>query len=258
MLGSLACGQGPSLLARKLAARRLAARSLVALGLLALSNLSGCADGPFAQLRTLNPRVRQEWAEDARLGPSYHDRIAGLRALGDSAHRMEPAQRAQVVSRLGELLRKEPNQLLRLEAVRALGKFPEPEASTLLVAGLRDPESDIRIVACEALGERGGDQAVAALAAVLKDEDDQDVRIAAAKQLARFPQPQSVNALAVALDDTDPALQLCAVESLRQCSGQDFGNDLQAWRQFAQSQTPQIKQQQPTVAERILNGQFVD
>jgi hypothetical protein len=42
----------------------------------------------------------------------------------------------------------------------------------------------------------------------------------------------------MALDDPDPALQRRAVESLRQVTGRDFGNDVVAWRTYVQGGEP--------------------
>ena len=49
---------------------------------------------------------------------------------------------------------------------------------------------------------------------------------------------QRINELEVALLDRDPAMQFAGVQSLRQASGEDLGNDVQAWRQYVASLTP--------------------
>jgi hypothetical protein len=45
--------------------------------------------------------------------------------------------------------------------------------------------------------------------------------------------------LAAALEEGDPAMQFRAVQSLRSVSGRDFGNDANAWREFANGGNPQ-------------------
>lgn len=74
--------------------------------------------------------------------------------------------------------------------------------------------------------------------------------MAAARELRRFQDPLAYQALGLALQDEDPALQYRAVESLREASGKDYGNDLQAWQQFAQGQDPG-PEYSPSVAERL-------
>ena len=44
---------------------------------------------------------------------------------------------------------------------------------------------------------------------------------------------QAIPVLARALEDGDPAVQYRAVASLKQVSGRDLGNDVNAWREWA-------------------------
>jgi hypothetical protein len=44
---------------------------------------------------------------------------------------------------------------------------------------------------------------------------------------------QSVAGLAAALKDRDPAMQYAGVEAMKQVADEDLGNDVQAWRQYA-------------------------
>ena len=55
--------------------------------------------------------------------------------------------------------------------------------------------------------------------------------------------------LARALEDPDPAVQYRVVDSLRQVSGRDLGNDVNAWRAWAAD--PEARDTQPTMAETI-------
>ena len=77
-----------------------------------------------------------------------------------------------------------------------------------------------------------------------------DVRIAAARELRRFPDRVAYEALGLALQEDDPALQYRAVESLKEASGKNYGNNLQAWQQFAEGKDPG-PEYTPSVADRV-------
>ena len=99
----------------------------------------------------------------------------------------------------------------------------------------RDGHTEVRVVAAEAWGSRGGDEAIAVLAAAVADETDIDVRLAATRALGQLADPKFsdrrlVAAIQPALDNDDPALQYRAVASLRSVTGADYGNDVEAWR----------------------------
>jgi HEAT repeat protein len=59
------------------------------------------------------------------------------------------------------------------------------------------------------------------------------VRLRALKMLGELKDKQAIPVLARALEDADPAVQYRAVASLKQVSGRDLGNDVNAWREWA-------------------------
>jgi HEAT repeat protein len=133
--------------------------------------------------------------------------------------------------------------------VRVVAKCATATGTQVALAAIKDPDSDVRLVACDALGKRGGPPAVAALCDALKLDLESDVRLAAAKALGETHDPAAVPALGAALEDQDPAMQYRAVNSLRAISGKDLGNDVQRWRLYAKGQLPP----EPTFAERLRN-----
>jgi hypothetical protein len=58
-----------------------------------------------------------------------------------------------------------------------------------------------------------------------------------------------VAALGSALEDRDPALQYLAMESLKQVSGRDYGQDSRLWKQYVQGQTP--VREEKSIAQRV-------
>lgn len=66
----------------------------------------------------------------------------------------------------------------------------------------------------------------------LKDAE-LDVRLSAIRTLGSLRDKAAIPTLAKALEDPDPAVQYRAVASLKQVSGRDLGDDVNAWREWA-------------------------
>ena len=124
----------------------------------------------------------------------------------------------------------------------------------ILLAGLNDSDTETRRFACESLGRRGGPESVRELSRVATSDADADVRLAAVKGLGYTRDRAALAPLAEALADSNPAMQYRAQESLRAVSGRDFGADVQAWREYAQSgntEAPEVN-----LVERLRRSLF--
>jgi len=87
------------------------------------------------------------------------ERIAVLREMRNGGNQ------ATSINSLTESIRKENDVLIRAEIVRTAGTIPGSEADSLLqTAALEDPANEVRVAACETLGNRGGAAAVEPLA----------------------------------------------------------------------------------------------
>lgn len=73
----------------------------------------------------------------------------------------------------------------------------------------------------------------------LKDAE-LDVRLSAIRTLGSLRDKAAIPTLAKALEDPDPAVQYRAVASLKQVSGRDLGDDVNAWREWALDQLPAV------------------
>ena len=162
---------------------------------------------------------------------------------------MPPQQQEQVAVELAQQYTDEADPLLRAEIVRTLAKFPTSTATAKLHAALSDSDSDVRLAACQAWGQRRGPEATAALAETLNRDSDLDVRLEAARALGTTHDPAAVAALGLALEEKDPAMQRRAVESLREVTGKDLGNNVDNWRQYVKGEAP--TNSTPSLAERF-------
>jgi len=91
----------------------------------------------------------------------YHQRLAAIAALGERAAEMDGATAQRTTGQLTQIVRSDPNPLIRKEAVRALGGFPGQLTGPALQAALQDEQTLVRTAACEALGRQGGPAALA-------------------------------------------------------------------------------------------------
>jgi HEAT repeat protein len=201
---------------------------------LALLPASGCtspgsslAFWPFNHAKKAHPGV---------ISPT--DQIAMLRDLSKKASTRTAQQKSEIAANLVSMLPKESDPLVRAQVIRTMRHFPTPATLGAVRAAAKDSEADVRLAACESLGQMGGADVVATLAEALKSDVDADVRLAAARALGQTHDPSAVAVLGGALDDTDPAMQYRVVMSLKDATGKDLGNDVHRWQQYVKGEVP--------------------
>jgi HEAT repeat protein len=161
-------------------------------------------------------------------------RIDSLATRAASFNRAEADRHAQS---LADSLSSDSATPVKMAAVRCLGKLPSPAAVDVLGQALRDSDAVVRAEACRALGRIDAPAALQLLADALSQEQDVDAKLAAVRGLGHFQDPRAVQALGSALDDRDPAVQYVAMQSLKNCTGEDLGDDVRRWRELAENPT---------------------
>jgi len=208
--------------------------SLAPLAICCLIAVSGCADSA----RSFNKFVSRPFKKtpEEELGiKTPQDRVDELRQLAKSAEKQSQAVQERVVAELAEEYRLESDAWVRREILRALANYPQNQAGAVLVDALGDAEVETRRVACAGLGTRGDAIAVQQLARVVGSETNVDVRLAAVEALGRTGDHSAVKPLVDVLTDPDPAMQWQTQQALAAASGRDYGNDVEAWREYAQT-----------------------
>lgn len=224
--------------------------TLAALGLLP-GLLAGCADGMVPEMRSLNPWVRQQWAQDEQFGATYHRKVADLAAVRSSAKGLAAPEQERVAQELARRLQEEQNSVMRAELLRTMGSLDAPTALASIQTALTDQHPQVRVAACRALGRHPSPEALQSLGTVVSSDADLDVRIAAARELGKSSDPEAAKALRPALDDNDAGLQLVAMDSLRTLTGRtQYGNHVPTWRQYLDGGDP-APPPAPTVAESL-------
>lgn len=212
----------------------------------------GCTDLQKSTRETYDRMSGREALEkQARAGvEAPGERIKELRLLAKEAPSRPQDEQEEVSFNLARTIKTEQDPLIRAEIIRTLGAFQTDSATAVLLAGLNDPDDDVRIACCDALGRRGGPQAIEALGKLIADDSNIDVRLAAARALGETEDQAAIAALAPGLDDPDPALQYRTVQSLQKVTGHRYGNDVNEWREFVAGRraTPPAP---PSLAERF-------
>ncbi|MEX0678424.1 MAG: HEAT repeat domain-containing protein [Pirellulales bacterium] len=196
--------------------------------------LAGCAE-TASRMNDVVTRPFRKTPEQELGIKTPKDRVAELRALTKRAKRQSLAEQERFVAELAEEIKRENEPWVRREVLRALSAYPQPAAGAVLVAALGDSDVETRRVACAGLGVRGDQTAVRELARVVASDTNVDVRLAAVGALGRSGNREALGPLAEALVDSDPAMQSQAQRALVAASGRDFGNNAQAWREYAQT-----------------------
>ena len=213
--------------------------------------LSGCRTGPLADFYAYNPLNRQG-PEESEYGPAPAVRRQQVQQLAKRIRKMPPTEQIAMAADLSLQMQNEVDPIVRADIVRALGKVNTQATQQSLNMAMHDAEACVRLAACEAWREVGGQEAVAALSEMIASDTDNDVRLEATRALGAFNDPAAVRGLSVALDDANAALQYRAMESLKQVSGQELGYDVVAWRNYVDATAPaESPREGPTLVERF-------
>ena len=165
-------------------------------------------------------------------------REASIREMGARADNATEGDQLAMCEELAQQIRTEPDPLVRRAIQETIAEFRVPLASAVLVAGLNDDNRDVRTVCCRMLGQRQDPAGLAPLSRIVGADADAEVRMAAIDALGKYKSPASVQALAAAVKDRDPAMQYAGVQAMKNASGEDLGNDVEAWRQYAERVAP--------------------
>lgn len=215
-------------------------RTAVLLPALAGLAMTGCAGWlPWGSSETTKKQA-------ATYGQTADQRIAELKKEASEANAGDSAAQVAFTQGLIQTLLSEHDPRVRCSILEIAAGFETPAAAAICEGGLQDPDMRVRIKACDVCGKRGS-EAVPLLAAAIETDDEVDVRLQAVRALGESEEASAIPVLARALEDPDPAIQYRAVAALRQVSGRDLGNDVNAWRTWAAD--PAVRDAEPTMAE---------
>lgn len=194
--------------------------ALVAWALVGAAALCGCHSWPF-------------YHKDRTTIITPPMRVAAIREIGPRGRDATQAEQQKMCEQLAAQIRTEADPIVRRAIQETIAEFENPLAEAVLTAGLDDDDRDVRMVCCRLLGERKADAAAAKLSVKVSTDPDIDVRMAAVDALGQLKGSEAIKGLAVAVKDRDPAMQFAGVEAMKSSTGEDLGNDVSAWRLYA-------------------------
>jgi hypothetical protein len=171
--------------------------------------------------------------EKERYGLTADQRIKELRQQAQEARNATPAAQAAFTTELVSTMLAEHDPRVRARIIGLAAEFNEDAARAICVGGLDDPDAMVRMAACDAWVEIGGSEAVRHLAHRYRSDDDIDVRLHVLRAIGDLGDDEAVPVLAEALEAADPAVQYRAVAALKDVTGEDLGNDVNVWREWA-------------------------
>ncbi len=200
--------------------------------------LSGCRNGGFVDLNGLH---HMPWAEKPDRMPGViapHERLSLYQSLTQEARHADSGRREEIATRLAREIKDEVDPMLRAEIIRSLGRIDSPTSLIVLEAAMKDSSDRVRMLACEAWGRVGGDRALVALEAAVASDPCVDVRLAATRALGEIRHPGAIAVLGRGLNDRDPAIQYRSMQSLKQVTGENFGDNVGHWQEYIATGRP--------------------
>lgn len=213
--------------------------------------MAGCNDGPFYQLKQLNPVFRKQWEQDRAMGPIFDDRMAEVRKLSSHLRRCPDSEKQQWQAHLENLVANDPSPDIRREAVLAMNHVsPSLTLASLKKASL-DENEKVRIAVCSVLGSYGDAESLRMMEPLVTSDESKSVRVAAIQALGSQKGDDAKAILGKALEDRSPALQFQASMALQNVTGKKFGGDVAKWKRYLQGE--EVEEDSPSLAERLTD-----
>lgn len=199
---------------------------------LSVVGLTGCMDGPFYELKKVNPFFIAEWRADKKHGPTFQDKYAELVKLEGRIARLNSAEQASWIPKLEEIVRSNASPEMRRQAVLCIAQIPSESVETAIKLATTDDVEKVRLAACEAWKSRTSEEGKNLLLTLARTDESNSVRQAAVSSLSSFNDPTVIRELGTLLDDTSPAIQYEVAQSLTAITGQELGGDISGWKDY--------------------------
>jgi len=210
----------------------------------------GCTDGPFFQMKKLNPYIQSQWRKDRQKAVVFSQRVDEMRLLQRQFASMPDEEQTRWVRQLDSILKTETSPEIRREAVLALERVSQRQDAVATIASLsKDKNEKVRLAVASALGNHDNPQASSALMAMAQTDASTNVRLVATKALGKHPTEEVRAFLASRLEDRSPAMQYQASLALKDITGKDYGGDIESWKRFLQGED--VPEPRPSLADSL-------
>lgn len=211
---------------------------LIAFVCLVMAFFSGCRNGSLVDTDGLH---YMPWSEKPHQMPGIvppHERLSLYQGLAKESQQAEPQRREEIATRLARDIKEEADPMLRAEIIRSLGKIDSPTSLIVLEAAMKDSSDRVRMLACEAWGRIGGEKGVGVLEVAVETDESVDVRLAATRALGQTRHQGAIAILGRGLNDRDPAIQYRSMQSLKEVTGENFGDNVGHWQEYIATGRP--------------------
>ncbi len=213
---------------------------------------TGCADGPFYQLKHLNPVIRKQWDEDRAMGPTYDDRLAEVRKLKGHLANCPAEEKQKWVGHLQKLVANDPSPEIRREAILATKNLPASLNRPILQQAAQDKNEKVRIASCEALSVQGDENSLQMLGTLATTDESNSVRVAAVGAIGNYKGEPAKQLLAKVIQDRSPVLQYQATLALQEVTGKNLGGDVGKWKRYLQGE--EVEEEETSSMAKTLSN----
>jgi HEAT repeat protein len=195
---------------------------------------TGCMDGPFYELKKLNPVIREQWKKDRERGiPLFHDRLDDYRALQASIRNYTDEEKARYVQLLNDTAKTETSPEIRRNIALTLAQVIDREDALDGVLRLsQDKTEKVRMETAKALRGSGTAKSKDALLAMATADKSNAVKLLAIESLGTHKTDDVKAFLTKQLSAPSPATQHHAILALRDYTGTDLGGDVSKWKKY--------------------------
>jgi HEAT repeat protein len=196
------------------------------------------------------------------------ERVKMIRLKAENGRKSNLETKKEILEQLLDEYAHSPDSIVRQEVVTAVATLvaSSQEDATgditlnkgfdlIKYAAMRDDDPFVRREACRVIAGWQKPESAIVLRHVVRNDRDKDVQLQAAQSLAAFDAPDTRETLGSLLDHRQPALRYQAMQSLKVCTKQDFGNDVHRWKQYLNGEIP-TSTHTTTLAERLRIGQI--
>ena len=209
----------------------------------------GCSDGPFYELKKINPYYRKQWNADRKLGPTFDDRLSEIRALAGQLKTMPESDQLKWLASIDQIVKNDPSPEMRRFAVLALKDNKLPNALPALKVASNDKSEKVQMAACEVLATRSDGDSLGILSELAKKEQSTSVRVAAIQAIGSFPAEEIKPIMSDLITDRSPSIQYECTVALNKATQLNLGGDVADWKKYlaGETVTPKVK----TVSARM-------
>jgi hypothetical protein len=234
----------------RLRARYVANGLRLVVPMLVLAMLTGCS--------AIGPTTATSFLKQVESDPDPNVRFKAYKALGTERVYDDAAQKHRAAELMLRRLdpQKEP-MASRALICRTLGTIGDPIARDAMIRLVRDPDVLIRAEAIRALGRVGSPEDATVLMQAMKLDADADCKVAAIDSLGllKAADPRTEAYLVEAMEDDDPGIRLAAYGSIKKLTGKDLGPKPGPWRELVvgRSAAPRANPAKPPSRYAIKN-----